>query len=86
MHPEPSVHLSLQRLLVREVRQLGDPPGQELGRRLPGPFQPLDRLLPGPVAVGQVRPAIQFAGAGPQHRGDRTDRGRVLGRAQLAGR
>ena len=84
--PEAAVHLGLQRGLVREVRQFRDPPGQQLGRGLPGPLQPLDRLLPGRVAGGQLRPALQFAGAGPEHPGDRADRGGVLGRAQLARR
>ena len=83
MDPEPAVHLGLQRLLVGEVRQFRDPPGQQLGRGLPGPLQPLDRLLPGRVAGRQLGPALQFAGAGPQHPGDRADRGGVLGCAQL---
>ena len=82
--PEPPVHLGLQRRLVREVRQFRDPPGQQLGRALPGPLQPLGRLLPGRVASGQLRPALHFAGAGPEHPGDRPDRGGVLGCAQLA--
>ena len=34
MHPEPAVHLGLQGLLVRDVRQRSDALGEELRRRL----------------------------------------------------